>query len=265
LHQIVKDTVPIFIPKINYDSIAKKGVQGKMLNLKGVVVKAKKYSREKEILDNRAKSLVYYDVYSEQDKVRDKGDIPEQYLNDFLIKKTNKDFYLSTGLDSAGTTLMYKLRPVLFVIDYQRTEVEENLKIPNYVRVDYIKSMYVSESLSARVDYADIALPPFQRIGAYNCVVFLEMLPDWKTPAEAGKGVRKTWLDGYSQVKEFYSPNYSSLPTEADYRRTLYWNPAVKTDKEGKALIQFYNNSSCKSFSISAETITAQGVMGVLK
>jgi len=45
----------------------------------------------------------------------------------------------------------------------------------------------------------------------------------------------------------------------------LYWNPAVKTDKEGKALIQFYNNSSCKSFSISAETITPQGVMGVLK
>ena len=99
----------------------------------------------------------------------------------------------------------------------------------------------------------------------FSCVVFLEMLPGWKTPTEAGKGVRKTWLDGYSQVKEFYSPNYSILPPDADYRRTLYWNPAVKTDKNGKALIQFYNNSSCKSFSISAEIITPQGVMGVLK
>jgi len=45
----------------------------------------------------------------------------------------------------------------------------------------------------------------------------------------------------------------------------LYWNPSVKTNKDGKALIQFYNNSSCKSFSISAETITPQGVIGVLK
>jgi len=72
-------------------------------------------------------------------------------------------------------------------------------------------------------------------------------------------------LDGYSQVKEFYSPNYSILPPEEDYRRTLYWNPAVKTDKDGKVLIQFYNNSSCKSFSISAEAITPQGAMGVLK
>jgi hypothetical protein len=266
LRQKTKDSIPpIAIPNINYDSIAKIGTLGKINNLKGVVVKAKKYSKEKDILDARSKSLAYYDVYAEQDKVRDKGDIPESYLNEFLIKKMNKDFYLSTGFDSTGTTLMYKLRPVLFVIDYQRTDIAENLKIPNYVRADYIKSIYISESLSAIIDYADPAKSPLERIGMYSCVVFLEMLPGWHTPAEAGKGVRKTWLDGYSQVKEFYNPNYSTLPTEVDYRRTLYWNPAVKTDKEGKALIQFYNNSSCKNFSISAETITPQGVMGVMK
>jgi hypothetical protein len=238
------------------------------LTLKGVVVKAKKYSREKEILENRAKSLAYYDVYTEQDKVRDQGDVPEQYLNEFLIKKTNKDFYLSTGLDSAGTTLMYKTKQVLFVVDYEKTSRTENPKIPNYVRADYIKSIYVNEVPSLILYYFKQEMPflrDYEILQKYGCIVFLEILPEWKTPAEAGKGVRKTWLDGYSQVKEFYSPNYATLPTEPDYRRTLYWNPAVKTDKEGKALIQFYNNSSCKSFSISAETITPQGVMGVLK
>jgi len=205
--------------------------------------------------------LAYYDVYAEQDKVRDKGDIPEQYLIDFLIKKTNQAFYLSPR-----GTFMYKTRPVLFVVDYQVTQFAENFKIPNYVRVDYIKSIYVSESLSAIIDYTSRGeMSPLDAIGIFSCVVFIEVLPGWKAPTETGKGVRKTWLDGYSQVKEFYSPNYSTLPTEPDYRRTLYWNPAVKTDKEGKALIQFYNNSSCKSFSISAETITPQGVMGVLK
>jgi len=260
-----KDSIPpIAIPKINYDSIAKIRTQGKIHNLKEVVVKAKKYSKEKDILEARSKSLEYYDVYAEQDKVRDKGEIPESNLNDFLIQ-TNREFYLSNGVDSSGTNLMYKTKYVLFVVDYQRTEYLENFKIPNYIRADYIKSIYLSESIAARIDYADPAMKIDDRIGAYTCVVFLEMLPGWKTPAEAGKGVRKTWLDGYSQVKEFYSPNYSTLPTEADYRRTLYWNPAVKTDKNGKALIQFYNNSSCRSFSISAETITLQGVMGVLK
>lgn len=50
-----------------------------------------------------------------------------------------------------------------------------------------------------------------------------------------------------------------------DYRRTLYWNPNVKTDKEGKAKIEFYNNSSCKQVVISAEGITADGKAMVLE
>ena len=255
-----KDSIlPMAIPNINYDSIAKIKTQGKIHNLKEVVVKAKRYSKEKDILEARSKSLAYYDVYAEQDKVRDKGDVPEQYLYEFLIKNINRYFYLSYN------TLMYNSKLVLLVIDYQRTDFAESFKFPNYVRVDYIKSIYVSEDRGAIINYCDKMMPPMFAIAGYSCVVFMEMLPGWHTPAEAGKGVRKTWLDGYSQIKEFYSPNYSILPPDADYRRTLYWNPAVKTDKDGKALIQFYNNSSCKSFSISAETITPQGVMGVLK
>ncbi len=45
----------------------------------------------------------------------------------------------------------------------------------------------------------------------------------------------------------------------------LNLDSADESDKDGKSLIQFYNNSSCRSFSISAETITPQGVIGVLK
>jgi hypothetical protein len=268
LRQKTKDSIPpIAIPKINYDSIAKIGTLGKIKNLKGVVVKAKKYSKEKDILEARSKSLSYYDVYAEQDKVRDKGEIPEQYLYEFMVK-TNKYFCwlnVPDSIDRYGAILTYQNRQALLVIDYQRRDASENAKIPTYVRMDYIKSIYVSEDKGAIINYCDPMIPPIGAISAYSCVVFMEMLPGWKTPAEAGKGVRKTWLDGYSQVKEFYSPNYSTLPIEQDYRRTLYWNPSVKTDKDGKALIQFYNNSSCKSFSISAETITPQGVMGVLK
>ncbi|MDP4207388.1 MAG: hypothetical protein Q8928_01110 [Bacteroidota bacterium] len=258
----VKDTAAV--PKVNYDPIAKKGTEGKVVHLKEVVVKARKWSKEKDIYENRAKSIAYYDVYAEQDKIRDKGGVAQQYLNDFLMA-TNKDFYLSNGVDSLGNTLMYKTKEVLFVVDYQRTEVAENHKIPNYVRADYIKSIYVSEDLSAILHYADLELSEFKKLRKYSCVVFIEIFPDWKIPTEAGKGVRKTWLDGYSKVKEFYSPNYTALPPEPDYRRTLYWNPSVVTDKDGKAIIQFYSNSSCRNFKISAETITPQGVIGVLK
>ena len=98
----------------------------------------------------------------------------------------------------------------------------------------------------------------------FGCVVFIETYQG-KIPVEGGKGVRKTWLEGYSAVKEFYSPNYSEIPPETDYRRTLYWNPNVTTDETGKAKIEFYNNSRCTNFSISAETVTTEGKIGKYK
>ncbi|GAB6013473.1 hypothetical protein [Viscerimonas tarda] len=75
-------------------------------------------------------------------------------------------------------------------------------------------------------------------------------------------GIRYTKLYGYAKPKEFYHPDYSivRLPDERDFRRTLYWNPDVKTDKAGKATISFYNNGSCKEINISAEGLTNEGV-----
>jgi len=262
--QEVNDSVAKAISKINYDSIAKKDVQGKMIHLKEVVVKAKKHSKEKDILENRSKSLAYYDVYAEQDKVLDQGGVTEDFLGDFLVKK-NRDFYWLH--DGPNKILRYKTKLPFLVVDYKMTSIPESFNTPTYLRAECIKSMYISEDAHSILNY--FILPPHWDPDAvlanFSCVVFIEIFPDWNIPTQPGRGVRKTWLDGYSQVKEFYSPNYSILPPEEDYRRTLYWNPSVKTDKDGKALIQFYNNSSCKSFSISAETITPQGVMGVLK
>jgi len=98
-----------------------------------------------------------------------------------------------------------------------------------------------------------------------SCAVFIETYSEEEIPADDGKGIRKTWLEGYSAVKEFYSPDYSALPPEPDYRRTLYWNPMVTPDAIGKAKVIFYNNSSCKNFSISAETITSHGMIGIFR
>jgi uncharacterized protein YfaS (alpha-2-macroglobulin family) len=49
------------------------------------------------------------------------------------------------------------------------------------------------------------------------------------------------------------------LPPTEDFRRTLFWDANVKTDQDGKAKVEFYNNSSAKEFFISAEGMTADG------
>lgn len=78
------------------------------------------------------------------------------------------------------------------------------------------------------------------------------------------KGMRATYIEGYSVVKEFFSPDYNNapLPGETDYRRTLYWNPLLRTDSTGIAEIEFYNNSRCRIMEMDAATITPKGVIG---
>ncbi len=75
------------------------------------------------------------------------------------------------------------------------------------------------------------------------------------------KNTRRILIDGYSEVCDFYHPDYSKgvPPQTRDFRRTLYWNPDVQTDSTGKATIQFYNNASCQKLRISAEGLTEDG------
>ena len=48
-------------------------------------------------------------------------------------------------------------------------------------------------------------------------------------------------------------------PVSDDYRRTLYWNPNVTLDENGKAEIQFFNNSSHTNIEVSVNGLTADG------
>jgi hypothetical protein len=83
------------------------------------------------------------------------------------------------------------------------------------------------------------------------------------------KAVENSVLTGYSVFKEFYNPNYEK-PSDnffTDNRTTLYWNPYVLTNaKNQKAILEFYNNDSCKKLQIVLEGINANGkLMRVVK
>ncbi len=68
------------------------------------------------------------------------------------------------------------------------------------------------------------------------------------------KGIRQTYYTGYSPVREYYNLKSSDQAMDdIHYRRTLYWNPDIKTDASGKANIRFYNNGTCKRMNVSIE------------
>ena len=78
---------------------------------------------------------------------------------------------------------------------------------------------------------------------------------------------RTTTIDGFSVPVEFYAPEYPDgpVPGDIDVRRTVYWNPNVITDNEGRARVEFYNNSYSQRYTISGTGITASGIPYILR
>ncbi|MBO4613030.1 MAG: hypothetical protein J5671_07685 [Bacteroidaceae bacterium] len=80
-------------------------------------------------------------------------------------------------------------------------------------------------------------------------------------------GQRMTWRDrrmvltGYAVCDDFYQPDYSKQkPAEpTDYRRTLYWNPNVQLNGEGRAKVSFFTGSKPAQLTLSAEGLTTDG------
>ena len=71
-------------------------------------------------------------------------------------------------------------------------------------------------------------------------------------------------LPGFAYPAECYIPDYSKqTPPDSikDYRRTLYWNPNLMLDKDGKATITLYNNARTTQISVDAAGQAADGTL----
>lgn len=76
------------------------------------------------------------------------------------------------------------------------------------------------------------------------------------------KGLPFALINGYSVIKEFYSPDYEKNPEAdvKDYRTTLYWNPNLFFDKvTRRVIIPFFNSDNCKKIRVTIEGINEAG------
>jgi hypothetical protein len=69
---------------------------------------------------------------------------------------------------------------------------------------------------------------------------------------------------GFNKVREFYSPRYDKpgsgkLP---DLRTTVYWNPYLKTDSNGKTSFNFFNGDGPANYKVIIEGINGDGELG---
>lgn len=71
---------------------------------------------------------------------------------------------------------------------------------------------------------------------------------------------------GYEAVRTFYMPRYNvprdQQPTTPDLRTTIYWNPNVRTDKNGNATLEFYNADGSGIYKVTIEGFDKDGDLG---
>ncbi|MCA5005426.1 alpha-2-macroglobulin family protein [Sphingobacterium bovistauri] len=69
---------------------------------------------------------------------------------------------------------------------------------------------------------------------------------------------------GYIKERKFYAPKYETDQQKAtnDYRTTIYWNPTVELDENGKAVLEFYNADGNGKYKVVVEGMDNAGRIG---
>jgi hypothetical protein len=69
---------------------------------------------------------------------------------------------------------------------------------------------------------------------------------------------------GFNKARKFYSPRYDVPEAERqpDLRTTIYWNPYLITDANGKSTFDFYNGDGPGTYRVVVEGINANGELG---
>ena len=123
-------------------------------------------------------------------------------------------------------------------------------------QLSHLDSVYVFTDYSPRKE----GDKRYRQANQPEVTVDLHILPDEGT--RVAYRDRFLYMPGYNVCEHFYQPQYEKCPlpdAPQDYRRTLYWNPNLKLDEQGRATITFWNNCRRNQLSVTAEGFTTNG------
>lgn len=208
----------------------------------------------------------YYDIRQAVDQLRDNGKvvttIPE------VMEKLNPLFYW----DRSNDNCTYRQKPICYIMDNKiLSSTEVNMML---TEIDGLASIIISKGTGGVDDEIiqntkmsnsnDVDVSELDKYSIFYLIPLPrhDVLNKHET---AALGTRQTVMQGYTPALEYYSPAYIDKELymdKADKRRTLYWNPTVQTDENGKAVIECYNNQYSTPLIIQAETLSNDGKLG---
>lgn len=126
---------------------------------------------------------------------------------------------------------------------------------------DILKDIQVSDmsSISLLRGADAVILGPRASGGA----VVITLKDPRNLPARPAQGIITYTSLGYSESVEFYHPTYDTPEKKnaqrSDFRSTVYWNPELRLDAEGKATIEYYTPDSTAPEDIIIEGVDKNG------
>ena len=275
LHPKWKDLTHWLQKAENFDSLymdSIRKVEG-LYVLDEVEIKSKRRQGSNMATKINEKSIdAYYDVRRSVDLLRDNGKIVTTIPE--LMEKLSPQF----DWDRSNDKLTYRQKPICYIMDnHILSETETQMML---TEVDGLASIIISKGTGGIDDdiiqntkmseVTDSTGVDISKLDKYS-VFYLIPLPrrDVLNKSQtAVLGTRQTVIQGYTHALEYYSPAYPTKELymdKVDKRRTLYWNPSVRTDENGKAVIECYNNQYSTPVIIQAETMSKDGQIGSMK
>lgn len=133
-----------------------------------------------------------------------------------------------------------------------------------YVESDFLDAIspFDIETIEVLKNASNLAI--YGSRGGGGLLIITSKRGDARVGSAYTPGVITHLAKGYSFAREFYSPDYASQnnSNQPDLRTTIYWNPQVVTEANGKRSVEFYNADTKGTYRVVVEGIDAAGNLG---
>ncbi len=195
----------------------------------------------------------------ERRSVKERKDLKKDDYKDAIdyIVENNPGFFIC-GTENAFERIIYSRRSVSVVHKAKTTTINNSEPI---LYIDGLKMEHTSDLKGLSVkDIETLAVLRGNDGALYGSVWGVIMITtrrgDTEKQIEKSNGIKISPL-GWQKPTRFYSPVYDTEELynnpKPDYRTTLYWNPSIKTDKNGVATFKFYTSDYDNPFIIRIE------------
>lgn len=166
----------------------------------------------------------------------------------FFYAHVHNSFFTFILVD--GEAIPFRDYPIIQTIPIEDVKSVEIMRNPKFS----------SEYLNNVFDGLPIVIPDFAFISIYSNT------GEGLYAMEGTKGITTDKLPCFAPQKEFYAPKHDNLTKNdweiADLRSTVFWNPNVKTDKNGNGKVEFYTDDNIGDMLVIIESIADNGKLG---